>query len=105
MKTIDLSMILMIIGALTIITNLITEVLKKLLWNKIPTNILVVVIAMSLTFVALAAYARITGFVLLWYHIAAAVVLGLLVAYAAMFGFDKLKQALEQIGGGYGNNK
>lgn len=100
MKNLDLSVILMVIGALTIITNLITEVLKKLLWNKFPTNILVVVIAISLTFVALAAYACITGFVLLWYHIVTAVVLGLLVAYAAMFGFDKLKQALEQIGGG-----
>ena len=101
MKSIDLSVILMIIGALTIITNLITEVLKKLLWKKFPTNILVVVIAVTLTLVALAAYASITDFVLLWYHIAAAVILGLLVAYAAMFGFDKLKQALEQIGGGH----
>ena len=102
MKSIDLSVILMIIGALTIITNLITEVLKKILWKKFPTNILVVVVAMTLTFVALAAYTGYAGIALLWYHIVATVIVGLLVAYAAMFGFDKLKQALEQIGGSNG---
>ena len=100
MKSIDLSVILMVVFALTIITNIITEVLKKLLWNKIPTNILVVVIAMTLTLLCGAAYAAITATAILWYHVAAAVILGLFVAYAAMFGFDKLKQALEQIGGG-----
>ena len=99
MKSIDLSVILMVVFALTIITNIITEVLKKLLWTQIPTNILVVVIAMTLTILCGAAYAAITATAILWYHVAAAVILGLFVAYAAMFGFDKLKQALEQIGG------
>ena len=32
-----------------------------------------------------------------WYMIFAAVVLAFMVAYAAMFGFDKLKEALAQI--------
>ena len=32
-----------------------------------------------------------------WYMIFAAVVLAFMVAYAAMFGFDKLKEALSQI--------
>lgn len=105
MKVFDLSMILMIVGALTIVTNIITEVLKKLLWDKLPTNLLVVIIAMALTMTAGAAYAAITATVILWYHIAAAVIVGLFVAYAAMFGFDKLKQALEQIGGSYGKSK
>ena len=105
MKIFDLSMILMIVGALTIVTNIITEVLKKLLWDKIPTNVLVVIIAMALTLMSGAAYAAITATTILWYHIAATVVVGLFVAYAAMFGFDKLKQALEQIGGNYGKSK
>ncbi len=99
MKSIDLSMILMVVFVLTIITNIITEVLKKLLWDKIPTNILVVVIAMTLTLMCFWAYAAITAVAVFWYHVAAAVIVGLFVAYAAMFGFDKLKQALEQIGG------
>ena len=32
-----------------------------------------------------------------WYMVFAAVVLAFMVAYAAMFGFDKLKEALGQI--------
>ena len=36
----------------------------------------------------------------MWYAVVAAVVVGLLVAYGAMFGFDKLKEALTQITSG-----
>ena len=32
-----------------------------------------------------------------WYMVVAAVVMGVFVAYAAMFGFDKLRQTLEQL--------
>ena len=32
-----------------------------------------------------------------WYMVAGAVALGLFVCYAAMFGYDKLREALEQI--------
>lgn len=32
-----------------------------------------------------------------WYLVVAAIVLGVFVAYAAMFGFDKLRQTLEQL--------
>lgn len=34
---------------------------------------------------------------MVWYMVFAAVVLAFMVAYAAMFGFDKLKEALAQI--------
>ena len=37
------------------------------------------------------------GWAVTWYMVAGAVTLGLFVAYAAMFGFDKLREALEQI--------
>lgn len=37
------------------------------------------------------------GWAVAWYMVAGAVALGLFVAYAAMFGFDKLREALEQI--------
>lgn len=98
MNTTDFGTFLAIIGALTAVTNIVTEVLKKLTWDKIPTNILVVVIAEVLTVGSCAAYSGITSTPLVWYHVAAAVVVGLFVAYAAMFGFDKLKQALVQMG-------
>lgn len=98
MNIIDISTLLVIVGGLMAVTNIITEVLKKITWDKLPTNILVVIIAEALTLASGAAYAQISAIPILWYHIAAAIVLGLFVAYAAMFGFDKLKQALEQGG-------
>ena len=98
MENFDIGIILVIVGALMALTNIIAEVLKKLLWDRLPTNILVVIIAQVLTLATGAAYAQITGVEVLWYYVVAAIVLGFLVAYAAMFGFDKLKQALEQRG-------
>lgn len=91
------SVIISIIGVLVVLTNIIVQVLKKVTWDKLPTNILAVIIAMALTLAAFFAYCQIKGVTVAWYMVAAAVVLGFLVAYAAMFGFDKLKEALAQI--------
>lgn len=43
----DWSVILSIVGILVVVTNIITQVLKKLTWDKLPTNILAVLIAMA----------------------------------------------------------
>lgn len=93
----NLSVILSIVGVLVVLTNVIVEVLKKFTLGKLPTNILAVIISMALTLVVFFAYCQIKGVAVVWYMIVAAVVLGFLVAYAAMFGFDKLKETLAQI--------
>jgi len=86
-----------IVGALVICTNIITEVLKKLLEGKIATNIVASVVSMVLTLCAFFAFCAAKAIVIEWYYVVSAVVVGFAVAYAAMFGFDKLKQTLEQI--------
>lgn len=91
------SVLISIVGVLVVLTNIITQVLKKVTWDKLPTNVLVIVISMVLTLVALFAYCQIEAITVAWYMVAAAVVLAFLVAYAAMFGFDKLKEVLNQI--------
>ena len=93
----QIPVLLTIIGVLVILTNIIVEVLKNFTWEKIPTNVLAVLVALALTLTAFAAWAAYMAIRLLWYHWAAAVVVGFLVAYAAMFGFDKLREALEKI--------
>ncbi len=95
----DLSVILSIVGALVVLTNIITQVLKKATWEKLPTNILVIVISMALTLAAFFTYCsiKIKSIAVVWYMVVAAIILGFLVAYAAMFGFDKLRQTLEGI--------
>ena len=86
------------VGAFMVFTvNPITEVLKGLMWQKLPTKILAFLVAMTVTLLAFFAFCQIMGIRIAWYMIVGAVVLGIFVAYAAMYGFDKLKQTIEQI--------
>lgn len=95
--TLNISAIVAIIGALTVLTNIIVEVLKRATWEKMPTNLLAIIVAMVLTLGGLLRVYGLHGYAVMWYYVAAAVVVGFAVAYAAMFGFDKLKEALGQI--------
>ena len=45
----DWSVILSLVGVLVVITNIIVQVLKKLTWDKLPTNILATLVAIVLT--------------------------------------------------------
>ena len=94
----NLSAVLSIVGVLVVLTNIIVQVVKSITWDKIPTNLVAVIVSMALTLVAFFAYCQIKAITVVWYMVVAAVVLAFLVAYAAMFGFDKLKEALAQIG-------
>ena len=78
--------------------SIIVQVMKKLTWDRLPTNVLAVVVSMVLTLVAFFAYCQIKAIVVVWYMVAAAVVLGFMVAYAAMFGYDKLMEAIGKAG-------
>lgn len=89
--------LMLIIGVLVVLTNIIVEVLKKMTWDKMPTNILAILVAITLTLVAFFAWAGYSGITVVWYYIAAAAVVGFMVAYAAMFGFDKLRESLQKL--------
>lgn len=86
-----------IIGILVALVNIIVEVIKKATWDKIPTSLLAVIVSLVLTLVAFFAWAAWSGTAILWYYIVAAVIVGFMVAYAAMFGFDKLKEILTNL--------
>lgn len=91
------ALILPVVLALTVITNVIVEALKGLTYGKLPTNILAFLVAMVVTLVAFFAACQILGVPIVWYTVAAAIVLGFFVCFAAMYGFDKLKQTMEQL--------
>ena len=91
----DLTKMIPIIGVLVALTNVIVQVLKKATWDKLPTNVLALVIAMLLCLVAGIAYCQVKAISITWYLVAALIVLGFLVAYAAMFGFDKLQEIMK----------
>lgn len=90
----EISVLIATIGVLVALTNVVVEVLKKATWDKLPTNLLALMIAEALTICAGIMYCQINAIVLTWYIILALVVAGFMVAYAAMFGFDKLKEIM-----------
>ena len=92
-----IAMLLPLVLVLMVVTNIIVEVLKKLVGGKVPTNILAFAVAMIVTLLAFLAVCQIVGIAVVWYMVVGAIILGIFVAYAAMFGFDKLKQTIEQI--------
>lgn len=90
------SCILFAMACLVFGVNIIVEVVKKL-FPKVPTTIVATVLSVIITMVAFFAWAAYIKLTVLWYYVVAAFVLGLFVAYAAMFGFDKFKAALEKL--------
>lgn len=90
----DIAIIISVIGLLVALTNIVTEVLKKVTWDKIPTNIVALLISEILTIAFGITYFNINKIHIEWYLIVALVVIGFMVAYAAMFGFDKLKEIM-----------
>lgn len=93
----NIASLIALIGALVAVTNIIVEVVKKVTWDKIPTNLLAVIVSEALTLVAFFGWCSHYEITVLWYYVVAAVVLGMMVAYAAMFGFDKLKEILDGV--------
>lgn len=90
----ELAVIITAVGVLVALTNIIVEVAKKATWDKLPTNVLAIIVAEALTLAAGFAYFQIEAMPITWYVVVAFVVLGCMVAYAAMFGFDKLKEIM-----------
>lgn len=90
----DLSVIIPIIGVLVALTNVIVEVAKKVTWDKLPTNILALIVAIALTMASGFTYYQIKALPITWYIVVSFVVIGFMVAYAAMFGFDKLREIM-----------
>lgn len=88
----DLSVITAI-GVLVALTNVVVQVAKQLL-PKVPTNLVALVVAVLLTVAAGVAYCQINVIAITWYMCVGLVMAGFMVAYAAMFGFDKLKEIM-----------
>lgn len=91
----DFTLLLTAIGALTLGTNVITEVLKRSVAN-FPAQITATIVAMVLTVGAFFAWTAAAEIAVTRYMIAGAVVAGFFVSYAAQFGFDKLKELIKK---------
>lgn len=94
-----LPIILAIIGALAFMVSIITQVFKGVgFLAKIPTDILVVVLSIGITVAAFTAYMQYIQQVILWYMILAAIMAGFVVAFIAMFGWEKFSELWKRFG-------
>lgn len=97
-----ISQLLIIIAVLVAIVNIITEVVKKSferLSGSKAINLFVLLLSVALTVAAFLAYWQIKQMLITWYIIVAFIIIGFMVAFAAMFGFDKLLKYFESFGG------
>ena len=90
--TIVLSAMVLLVFATTIIV----EVIKGL-FKRVPTNIVAVAVSLIVTVLAAVILCTVMEIPIVWYYIVGAVMLGIFVAYAAMFGFDKFKATWERL--------
>lgn len=94
-----ISQLLFIIAVLVAVVNIITEVCK-LSFSWLSTskviNLFVLILSVALTAAVFLAYWQIKQMAITWYVILAFIVIGFAVAFAAMFGFDKLVKHIEE---------
>ena len=65
------ALVLPVVLVLMVVTNIIVEVLKKLTWGKLPTNLLAFAVAMAVTLLAFFAACQIAGAAVTWYMVRA----------------------------------
>lgn len=89
----NMTTILAVIGALAFMVSVITQVFKGVgVLAKIPTDILVFVLSIGMTVTAFVAYMQYIQQTLIWYMILAAILAGFLVAFVAMYGWEKFAE-------------
>lgn len=71
------------------LTNVFAQVVKKLInREKYPAQVVVFVIAEALTYLTMAIMCSILAVQILWYYWVLAFIVGVLVTYGAIFGYD-----------------
>lgn len=87
----NLVTLLAAIGSLALIVSIITEVTKDVaIIHKIPTDIKVLVLSLTLTLVSYFAYISYSGTAIIWYYVVATIITGFIVAYVVLYGWNKL---------------
>lgn len=93
-----LPILLTVVLVLTLVTNIIVQVLKSLVYDIIPTNLLAFIVAVLVTVGTGYGVWAYYGFQITGWMIMALIAVCFVVAFSAMFGYDKLVQMIEQAG-------
>ena len=90
------SMLMAVILVLVTAVTMAVEVLKRLL-PKVPTDLVVFATAQTLTALTVLVTGEVLTISLRWYFIPGSIMLGIAVAYAAMFGWDKFTALISRL--------
>ena len=89
----NMTVLIAVIGALAFCVSVITQVFKGVwILAKIPTDALVFVLSIGITVSTFVAYMQYIRMEILWYMILAAIMAGFIVAFVAMYGWEKLTE-------------
>ena len=91
------TILLAVVGGLALFVSVITQVIKGIFKN-VPTDLVVFVLSIALTVTAFIAYMQYIKAEMLWYMIVASVIAGFIVAFVAMFGWEKLSELWKRFG-------
>ena len=87
----NLVLLLTLIGVLAFLVSVITEVTKNIgFLAKIPTDLQVIVLSTTLCLFIYLAYVSYSGIAIQWFYIFACIIASFIVAFVAMYGWDKL---------------
>lgn len=87
------AVILTIIGAMATFVTIVTEFTKS--WgflDRIPTSLQVLAVSMLVSILSVVIYVQMQKAEMVWYYIVGAIVLGWIVAYVSMYGWEKLTE-------------
>ena len=89
----NLTLLMAVVGVLAFVVSVITQVFKGVgALAKIPTDILVFALSIVLTVVAYVAYMDYIHQTVIWYMFIVAVIAGFMVAFIAMYGWEKISE-------------
>ena len=87
------AVILTIIGTMATFVTIVTEFTKT--WgflDRIPTSLQVLAVSMLVSVLSVVIYVQMQKAEMVWYYIVGAIVLGWIVAYVSMYGWEKLTE-------------
>ena len=92
------AVILTIIGAMATFVTIVTEFTKT--WgflDRIPTSLQVLAVSMLVSVLSVVIYVQMQKATMVWYYIVGAIVLGWIVAYVSMYGWEKLTETWKKL--------
>lgn len=87
------TILLAVVGVLAFIVSIITEVTKGIgVLKRIPTDLQVIALSLALTILSYLAYCSYKAVSIEWYIFVGIILIGFLVAFVAMYGWDKFSE-------------